>query len=59
MKITFELDEDTTWTIEGDHFFQLIWGLNDVFQEEEFLEKSEEIDVVTKDQRYILDKAGI
>lgn len=59
MKITFEVDEDTTWTIEGDDLFQLIWGLNDVFQEEELLEKSEEIHVVTSDERYILDKAGI
>lgn len=58
MKITFELDDDKAWEIEGD-FFDMIVGLNEVFQEADILEKSEEIDVVTSDQRYILDKAGI
>jgi len=58
MKITFELDDDKAWEIEGD-FFDMIVGLNEVFQEVDILEKSEEIDLVTSDQRYILDKAGI
>jgi hypothetical protein len=58
MKITFKLDDDNAWEIEGD-FFDMIVGLNEVFQEADILEKSEEIDVVTSDQRYILDKAGI
>jgi hypothetical protein len=58
MKITFELDNDNAWEIEGD-FFDMIVGLNEVFQQADILEESEEIDVVTKDQRYILDKAGI
>lgn len=58
MKITFELDDDNAWEIEGD-FFDMIVGLNEVFQQADILEESEEIDVVTKDQRYILDKAGI
>ena len=58
MKITFELDDDNAWEIEGD-FFDMIAGLNEVFQEVDILEKSEEIDLVTSDQRYILDKAGI
>jgi len=58
MKITFELDDDNAWEIEGD-FFDMIVGLNEVFQEVDILEKSEEIDLVTNDQRYILDKAGI
>jgi hypothetical protein len=58
MKITFKLDDDNAWEIEGD-FFDMIVGLNEVFQEADILEESEEIDVVTSDQRYILDKAGI
>jgi len=58
MKITFQLDDDKAWEIEGD-FFDMIVGLNEVFQEVDILEKSEEIDLVTSDQRYILDKAGI
>jgi hypothetical protein len=58
MKITFKLDDDNAWEIEGD-FFDMIVGLNEVFQEADILDKSEEIDVVTSDQRYILDKAGI
>jgi hypothetical protein len=58
MKITFELDDDKAWEIEGD-FFDMIQGLNEVFQEVGVLEKSEEIHLVNSDERYILDKAGI
>lgn len=59
MKIKIEGEEFDYEIDADDDLFEIISQFSEVLRREGFIKSTDELDIVTTDQRYLLDKAGI